>query len=702
MNYYLKSICLIDKTKQTYQVLHKKHEIHKVDENNRIVPKEVDVSDFAVKLKISQYSAPKSDFRDEAKRYLNNLRNATGDAIDISNLIDDRHRVTFIRGIAGMGKSVLAKQLTYGWANGDIYQNFEMCVMFECRNLNYFKDHEGAKLEKHEILGEFIKSKVDYDLGNGEGVLVIVDGLDELYDITDKDSIIGQLLSRKIYPMSKVILTGRPHIEFKLNGYLDAGGLKTVEIQVLTNEQINKYVEKFSEREHHSVYISKAKGASNVPIIHVPQFLNTLCCIAILLKGQAISNSTELYCWTVYLLLKQHADKDGSSRKMASEIFRHFSQTLSKLGEACHTLLAKNKIIFEGSIELLLGEVGGKDKEFVESLFVDVSDNITDKYQFKHLSLMEFLSALYICKKDMKNLLEIIKDNLEKGFIEVVSFVCRLLSGFSYEGIIKELLKNVVGLKQEVNEKQLLDDVIELLNECGLDQKTKLRRSFEIITFFLNKNFNEKEFIRSIIRKCHGNWFDSDEVTTHNLCLIYRHLESCGWKEDDIRMAFANVPFDYIYVNEIEQLDIVTVKERFRIEYGIRLHRMNTIKTTVNAIREKFKGGEQSGYCGRVGMDGCVFMDDELNRQCSNDRQLKELSIYKCQMKTTESFLNACDWGMSCEEFVLKGLDIKIEWWGRMVEMMEERRKKGDLKIERLDIDECTTRMNYDMKRRVR
>ena len=669
-----------------------------MDENDRIVLKEVDVSDFAVKLKISRCSAPKGHFRDEAKRYLDNLKNAAGDAIDISNLIDDKHRVTFIRGIAGMGKSVLAKQLTYGWANGDIYPKFKMCVMFECRYLNYFMDHDGAELKKHEVLGEFIKSKVDYNLGNGEGVLFIVDGLDELYDITEKDSIIGQLLSRQIYPMSKVILTGRPHIEFKLNGYRNVGGLKTVEIQGLTNEQINIYVEKFSEREHHSVDINKAKGASNVPIIHVPQFLNTLCCIAILLKGQAISNSTELYCWTVFLLLKQHADKDGSSRKMASDIFRHFSQTLSKLGEACHTLLAKNKIIFEGSIELLLGEVG-KDKEFVESLFVDVSDNITDKYQFKHLSLMEFLSALYICKKDMKNLLEIIKDNLKKGFIEVVSFVCRLLSGFSYEGIIKELLKNVVGLKQEVNEKQLLDDVIELLNECGLNMRTKLSRSFEIISFFLNKNFNDKEFIKSIISKCHGDEIWSDEVTTHNLCLICRHLESCGWEEDDIRMAFANVQFEWIYVNEIEQLDIVTVKERFHIGFGIWLRRMNT---TVNAIQKKFKGGEQNCYCGKVDIVGCEFMDDEVNGPCSNDRQLRWLSIGHCQMKTNESFENACDWGMSCERFELRWLDIKIEWWERMVEMMEERRWKGDIMMKRLVIEDCTTRLDDDMKRRVR
>ena len=147
-----------------------------------------------------------------------------------------------------------------------------------------------------------------------------------------------------------------------------------------------------------------------------------------------------------FSIAKTHADKVDSSRKMASDIFKEFSQTLLTLSEVCHNLLTENKIIFEGNITSLLGNIG-KDKEFVASLFVDVSDNITEKYQFKHLSLMEFLSALYICKQDMENLMEIIKDNLEKGFIDVVSFVCRLLSGFSYEGNNRGNVKECCWIK---------------------------------------------------------------------------------------------------------------------------------------------------------------------------------------------------------------------------------------------------------------
>ena len=678
------------------------HEIHCVDNNNRIVLKEVDVNKFAVKLKINRELHTMGTFRDEARQHCAHPQGIKGDDIEISGLTDDENRVTFIRGIAGMGKSVFAKQLIYGWANDDIYQNFKMCVMFECRDLNYFKDCKGPKPEKHEILDEFLKSRVSYELGDGEGVLVIVDGLDELYDITETDSIVFDLLNiNGKYGMAKVIVTGRPHVEDKLTSYSNMGGLFKVEINGLSEDQVDEYVDKFSSREEHKVNIHKARTSSkgHLPIMNVPQFLNTLCCVAILMKGQAVFNNTELYCWTVYLLLRQHADKqEGRDTRTISQVFTKFSGTLVYLSKLCYNMLIENKIIFEGNIESELGK-SDEEKAFIKSLFVNVGNDFKEKYQFKHLSLMEFLSALYICNKDMKNLLDIMKENLKKGFIEVVSFVCRLLSGFSYEGIIKEMLQNAIGLKQEVNEKQLLDDVIALLNECSLDSRTKLQRSFEIITFFLHKNFNDADFTKSIIRKCSGNNFEADELTTDTFVKICKHLEKCGWKEEDIRMAFAKVNFARIDVSKVEQLDVVSVKERFRIgRHGIVLSGM---KTAVNVIQDKFRGGSQNRYCGLVVIDGCE-LQDKLTEYGSKVLQLTELHIRYCQLKTGESFINACNWGMSCELFWLQRLNIKSEWWERMVEMIENRPREGDSKIEKLDIMGCTPRMSRRMEKRVR
>ena len=91
-----------------------------------------------------------------------------------------------------------------------------------------------------------------------------------------------------------------------------------------------------------------------------------------------------------------------------------------------------------------------------------------------------------------------------------------------------------------------------------------------------------------------------------------------------------------------------------------------------------------------------------MNDCCSNDQQLKWLHIDQCQLKTINSFVKVCDWGMSCERFGLWELDINIEWWERMVEMIDERQRKGDIKTKRLDIYKCSTRMSHKWAMRVR
>ena len=613
--------------------------------------------------------------------------------IDKSELISKKHRVTFVSGIAGMGKSILAKQLAYGWANGDIYENFKMCVMFECKELNHFKDHEGASLTmKYDILDEFIKSRVNCDLGDGQGVLFIVDGLDELYDITERNSIIKQLLCGGMYCKSKVIITGRPYVEGKLSDCL-GDDWHGVEMTGLPQNQINSYIDKLSPRNDYRIVLV---SNSRLSIVNYPQFLNTLCCVAILMKGQAIRKSTELYCWTIYIMLRQYIDKqEGRDPGTISQVFKTYSKTVVSLSKLCYDLLKENKIIFEGNIESALGSTE-EEKKFIKSIFVDVSDNFKEKYQFKHPSLMEFLSSLHICKEGIKSPMEAIKDNIKKGFVEVASFVSRLLSGFSYEGIIKEMLGNVIGIEKEVNEKELLGDVIELLNMYSLNVNKKLCRLSKVITCLPSDNLNDTEFVKSIITDiCHG--FPASKIKIENLCKICKQLESSGWKEDNIRMAFSNVQFEHFMVSDWEQLDFAAEKNFFRI-CTLELFDM---KESLSALRRKFQASNENGYCGHVRIDDCTF-HDEVHEYQAIDRRLAWLDILQCELKSVNNFINLCDWGMSCEKFWLRHLDISIKWWEILVGKIVQRKDKGGFQLKELSISDCTTTMNGTLAMRVR
>ena len=629
------------------------------------------------------------------RRYLENLKHFTSNDIEISQLNDKDSRVTFIRGVAGMGKSVLAKQLTVWWANGDMYTNFKLCIMFQCRDLNFFQRSKGAKLEKHEVFEEFLKSICNFELGDGEGILFVVDGIDELYDINTDDSIIRQLLDLTCskFKNSKIIITGRPQVEEKLVEHgNEMGGLQTVQIQGLNDDQIDEYISKFSSLQDNITAIKKSKDASKrcLPILHVPQFLNTFCCIAILTEGKAIHNEAELYSWTVYLLLLQHADKPGSLNKTVSEIFKEYSKALMALSEVCYNLLNENKIIFEGDVESLVKNIK-TGKNFVQSLFIDVSDNRQKKFEFKHLSIMEFFAALFICNN--KNPKKMIKESLEKGFIEVVSFACRLIAGVSSDGIIKDILTTSSLPTVE----SFLNDVMKLLNGSKLDEDTKFSRSIAFLSFFLNKKFKGKKIILSLIRKLRfrGSFANSD---SRNLLYICNHLvDVCACNEKDIRMAFGNIRVRNFAIDHLNQLQCikylnVELIELFEFKFNV--------KDFANKINEK----ELFGKVKEVGLTGCEVCDTE-------ELDIHDIPFYgilgwfrvsACKLNAS-SFKNICELGVLCEGFSFFRQDIEsTDWWEALVSKIEERKNNGDLKLRKLHITFCTKYLlTKDLEKRV-
>ena len=84
------------------------------------------------------------------------------------------------------------------------------------------------------------------------------------------------------------------------------------------------------------------------------------------------------------------------------------------------------------------------------------------------------------------------------------------------------------------------------------------------------------------------------------------------------------------------------------------------------------------------------------------DRDLAWLDIRSCELKTVNSFISICDWGMSCRRFWLRYLDISIKWWEILVTKIVQRKDKGDFQLKELSISDCTTTMNGKLAMRVR
>ena len=671
---------------------------------------EVDIDKFAVKLTIRKDVNPVGNFRDEVRNYLESLRSTTSEDIELSQLLDNNKRVTFVRGVAGSGKSTVSKQLITLWSRDEIYNDIKVCIMFECREISVFLGAKAAVyLQAHEVLQEFVKTKFEFDLNDGKDILFLIDGFDE----TSNYSIFNQLLNRNIYPDAKVIITGRPHVESKLEQFGEIGGLQTVEIQGLNDTNIEEYVAKFPFPEGVFVDLTKGKDSSNefLPVLRIPQFLNTFCCTASFLKFEGIHSKAELYCWNMYLLLLQHAEKHSpSERKVISKIFHEYSKELLTLGEVCHKLLNENKIIIlKKDMEALLVNCE-RGSQFIGSLFVDVSDSFEEKLQFKHLTLMEFLSAFHI--SSCQNPLEIISDNLKNGYLEVVIFACQLISGYHSREIIQEMVKVNATKLQQININSFCQDVVKVMNGCKFDERTKFLNSLDIIVSCLNDDVADKSIFLSTVQM-----LNTENVQTKyeglseqfkgivlyveqskKLYSIYKHMVNTSkCTENELCIAFRHIHVQQFHVNDFKMIECV---KYFGYVSDILLTNM---KLNVNAARREFESIDY-GKFKVVSMFRCELEDNDVGMEELNSK-LDWVGINECTLKNVNSLLNAFHWAMSSsshKEFGLYDLKIMDGWWSALVAAIEQGMSNGKGKLQLLSISNCIPQLNRDLKMKVK
>ena len=582
--------------------------------------------------------------------------------------------------------------------------------MMECTVINNFVSQEGAGLKRHELFSEFLKSNFNYDEGVEECTLFIVDGLDELLDVKDGDSIIWQLLDIKTskYAKAKIILTGRPHVEKHLDRVgKEMGGVQKVELKGFGEEQINEYVNRFAccEKDHSNIMKTIEFSEKHLPLIYSPQILNFLCCAAIFSDGEMISNTTELYAWTLYLHLKQHVEKEGPSQKLCFEIFKEYSNELVILCEICHELLNENKIIFEGSIQSRFC-LTGKGKGFLQGLFVDVSDNSVEKYQFNHLTLMEFLSAVHVC--GIKNRIEIIGENLKKGFYEVVLFISQLIVGYKCNRIIKYIGANDEELKA-INIQEFLPSVLELVSQCidheqdeielRIQQRQLFELSIDIVLCFMNKDVTTKMFIISTVKalRCDVDRFFEDSMRkVGEICENLIDVFNCD--EKDLKETFENVLVGVVTIySDAKALTFVKYLP------NVKKLELSGMKMSALLIR---KGINELANCQNVDMFNCELVDDDIVDIGIANNELQFLWIERCKLNKN-GFINLCNWVLASSVTIFKLWDvsnIEHSWWEELADAIsyQNERKNGSLALKKLNTYECTQEISEEMEMKVR
>ncbi|XP_056448672.1 NACHT, LRR and PYD domains-containing protein 12-like isoform X1 [Gadus chalcogrammus] len=332
---------------------------------------------------------------------------------------DQPIRTIMTTGVAGIGKTVLTNKFTLDWAEDKANNDIHFTFLLTFRELNLLK---GTEFSLVELLHHFfIETKeagiCRFDLFQ---VVFILDGLDEsrlpldfqsnktwtdVTKLTSVDVLLTNLIRGNLLPSARIWITTRPAAANQIPA--ECVDMVT-EVRGFTDQQKEEYFRKrFREEKLASTIISHVKKLRNLHIMcHIPVFCwITATVLEDILKTSKRDEEVPKTVTQMYShFLRVQSIQGGRKYHGRAETDSHWSsenrEIIVSLGKLAFNQLEKGNLIFYEE-DLAECDINIKSASEYTGVFTQIFKEECGLYQervfcFIHLSIQEFLAALYI------------------------------------------------------------------------------------------------------------------------------------------------------------------------------------------------------------------------------------------------------------------------------------------------------------------
>ena len=317
-------------------------------------------------------------------------------------------RRILVTGSAGIGKTTLCTSVSEDWANGKLFQQFELLLFLPLRHKKV--SSAGSLCELLKVLHKsksLCESVVSYlEEKNGEKVLIIADGWDELSESDrQEESFLHDLLMTE-FRLASVIITSRPTASAPLHDFMD----RFVEVLGFNKDNIEEFIQYVFVDEFEKSD-SLLKQLTSNPLLESVCSVPLNCAIVCHLwraLGEALPTTmTELYTKIILNFSLRNIQKLNLYKNLKSLAnFNSFPNELQQswllLCKFAFETLLNNQIVFSEE-ELTEFFPNESDKIFTFGL-LQRSESILEtgcgvSFHFLHLTFQEYLAALHLVKE---------------------------------------------------------------------------------------------------------------------------------------------------------------------------------------------------------------------------------------------------------------------------------------------------------------
>ncbi|CAF3582763.1 unnamed protein product, partial [Rotaria socialis] len=347
-------------------------------------------------------------------------------SIDVKNIFQqckDQIKKVLILGRAGIGKSTFCQYVTYRWAKGEVWSEYELLILIRLRKLTSSRYPPGKKyspinlLEKEYFPCEDLSAEqIQHfkELCKNHQVLWILDGYDEF-----AQHIPEQLedVFKHVREAQHNILTSRP---YAIKSSYDV----KLEITGFTNDNIVKYVEQFFDQITKEInndssetqkLLRLLKSNSSIwGVAHIPVNLELICSL------WSNNDWTETTVLTITVLYDNIIEWQ-CRRYLASQTINHEDLTKQAVYDKCNTELQFLEYLAFKGMEcdkiMLTPAILKEAKDDLKSFAIDIpqilkmgilksyddkatgTQNQTEKqHYFVHLSFQEHFAARHLLR----------------------------------------------------------------------------------------------------------------------------------------------------------------------------------------------------------------------------------------------------------------------------------------------------------------